>query len=126
MALHDAQRSLRLGLDVEICREKIKNARTARVVITDRCLPSAYVVHVVVRDHTLYVTSDERAVVAAARRGDVVTVQADGVEPTGELWSVQATGMSWLTTHHGGGDVMAVPMTLLRGELVSGSFPEGN
>ena len=140
MVTHAPALFSRERLNHAACRERLENAEIARVVLSVRCLPSAHVVRCEVADHVIYVASDENAVLAAARRGDVVTIQTDGVDGVGGVWSVQATGMAslisrattridtWalsaLTAGLGhDGDIVAVPMSLRRGDVTRVTVP---
>jgi hypothetical protein len=59
-------------------------ATLARVVISVRCLPAALPARIcVVDDEHLLVASTEVSVILAARRGDVLSVQIDGLEADG-------------------------------------------
>jgi hypothetical protein len=42
----------------------------------------------------LVISSRENAVVVAARRGDVISVQIDGLDPDDRTWSVTVTGIA--------------------------------
>ncbi len=87
-------RLTRTTLERATCLELLRAAAYARVVISIRCLPAALPARIdVVSDHRLLLTSTEDAVLAAARRGDVLSVQIDGLEDNGATWSVMASGI---------------------------------
>jgi nitroimidazol reductase NimA-like FMN-containing flavoprotein (pyridoxamine 5'-phosphate oxidase superfamily) len=60
-----------------------------------RCLPAALPARIalVEQDH-LILTSRESAVILAARRGDVISVQIDGLEADDTTWSVMVSGIA--------------------------------
>ena len=67
----------------------------ARVVISVRCLPAALPARIAVVDNDhLLLASPEEAVIAAADRSEVLSVQIDGLEPDGATWSVMASGIA--------------------------------
>jgi hypothetical protein len=69
----------------------------ARVVISVRCLPAALPARIaVINDDHLLLASAEESVILAARRGDVLSVEVDGLEPGGATWSVMASGLAEL------------------------------
>ncbi len=85
----------RVTLERAACLSLLEAADLARVVISVRCLPAALPVRVEVRDpQRLLLATTEDAVVAAARRNDVLSVQIDGLEPDGATWSVMASGIA--------------------------------
>ena len=75
------------------CRGRLGGIDLARVVLSVKCLPAALPVIIELRDHHLLFASVEDAVVDAARHGDVIAVQADGMETDGATWSVLVTGV---------------------------------
>ncbi len=80
-------------LSREDCLHLLAGADLARVVLSVRALPAALPARIcLVGDHLLLV-SHEEAVLVAARRGDVVSVQIDGLEPDGTTWSVMTSGI---------------------------------
>ena len=122
------------------CRERLGNAQFARVVVSIRCLPAARLVHTATIGNTIYFASAEVSVISAARRGDVLTLQIDGASSDGGTWTVLATGMSWVVPHDDvathlpsdhellyplakGATLMAIPLTLIRGDHTQWSFP---
>ena len=79
------------------CVRLLREATLARVVISVRCLPAALPARIaVLGEDQLLLASAEESVVAAARRGDVLSVQIDGLEPDGGTWSVMASGLAAL------------------------------
>lgn len=80
-------------LSREACLRLLDGADLARVVLSVRALPAALPARIcLVGDHLLLV-SHEEAVLVAARRGDVISVQIDGLEPDGSTWSVMTSGI---------------------------------
>jgi hypothetical protein len=113
------------------CLTLLRDAAYARVVISVRCLPAALPARIdVVNDHRLLLTSTEDAVLAAARRGDVLSVQIDGLEADGATWSVMASGIAAVATRDealtaplraavaGGAALIALPLSVVVGERV--------
>lgn len=77
------------------CIDLLRRADFARVVISVRCLPAALPARIeVIDERRLVLASAEEAVLVAARRGDVLSVQIDGLEPDGATWSVMASGIA--------------------------------
>jgi hypothetical protein len=73
----------------------LARAELARAVISVRCLPAALPVRVAIVDEQhLLVASSEDTVILAARRGDVLSIEIDGLEPDGATWSVMASGLA--------------------------------
>ena len=67
----------------------------ARVVISVRCLPAALPARIaVIDDDHLILASPEESVIVAAHRGEVLSVQLDGLENDGTTWSVMASGIA--------------------------------
>ncbi|MBU6495602.1 MAG: hypothetical protein KGR42_04195 [Acidobacteria bacterium] len=85
-----------VDLSRDECVRRLGAAELARVLISVRCLPTALPTRVRLVDQDLaLLDSDDDAVVQAARRHDVLTVQVDGVDD-GHPWSVVASGISSL------------------------------
>jgi nitroimidazol reductase NimA-like FMN-containing flavoprotein (pyridoxamine 5'-phosphate oxidase superfamily) len=82
-------------LSHEDCLARLGEADLARVVLSVRALPAALPARISLtgEDH-LVLASSEEAVILAARRGDVISVQIDGLEPDGTTWSVMASGIA--------------------------------
>jgi nitroimidazol reductase NimA-like FMN-containing flavoprotein (pyridoxamine 5'-phosphate oxidase superfamily) len=79
----------------EDCLALLDCADLARVVLSVRCLPAALPARIaLVEDDHLVITSRESAVILAARRGDVISVQIDGLEDDGTTWSVMVSGIA--------------------------------
>jgi hypothetical protein len=77
------------------CVARLADADLARVVISVRCLPAALPARIaVVDDERLLLASPEAAVVTAATRAEVLSVQVDGLEADGATWSVMASGIA--------------------------------
>lgn len=77
------------------CLRLLDRADLARVVLSVRCLPAALPARIALfeEDH-LVLASRESAVLLAARRGDVISVQIDGLEDDGTTWSVMVSGIA--------------------------------
>jgi nitroimidazol reductase NimA-like FMN-containing flavoprotein (pyridoxamine 5'-phosphate oxidase superfamily) len=77
------------------CLALLDRADLARVVLSVRCLPAALPARIALfEDDHLVITSRESAVLLAARRGDVISVQIDGLEDDGTTWSVMVSGIA--------------------------------
>jgi nitroimidazol reductase NimA-like FMN-containing flavoprotein (pyridoxamine 5'-phosphate oxidase superfamily) len=77
------------------CLELLDRADLARVVLSVRCLPAALPARIALfEDDHLVLASRESAVILAARRGDVISVQIDGLESDGTTWSVMVSGIA--------------------------------
>jgi hypothetical protein len=77
------------------CVDRLANAHLARVVISVRCLPAALPARICVVDSEyLLLASPEAAVITAASRAEVLSVQVDGLEGDGTTWSVMASGIA--------------------------------
>lgn len=85
--------SSRLGRDD--CLDRLAAAPLARILISVRCLPSALParIRVLDREKILIATSDP-AILLAAERHDVLTVQVDGIDQDNHPWSVVASGIA--------------------------------
>jgi hypothetical protein len=96
----------------------------ARVLLSVRCLPAARPVRVALQGESLLVATSEIAVLEAADRGDVLTIQLDGQDPDGSTWSVQVTGQVQYAAQTGplasvegpGIRVLALPLTVVHGD----------
>jgi nitroimidazol reductase NimA-like FMN-containing flavoprotein (pyridoxamine 5'-phosphate oxidase superfamily) len=87
----------RATLTRETCVNLLDSTDLARVVISVRCLPAALPARIaVIDDDHLLLASAEESVILAARRGDVLSVEVDGLEPDGATWSVMASGLAAL------------------------------
>jgi nitroimidazol reductase NimA-like FMN-containing flavoprotein (pyridoxamine 5'-phosphate oxidase superfamily) len=85
----------RTTLSRAICLELLSQSPLARVVISVRCLPAALPARIaVIGDDHLLVASSEGSVILAAKRHDVISVQVDGLEAGGVIWSVMASGLA--------------------------------
>lgn len=125
-------------LSNEQCRDRLGAAVIARVVISVRCLPAARPVRIALGHDSIYLATDEAAVLDAAQRGEVLTLQIDGVDEDGATWTVQATGMSWLVDPERsavdaqrplmhllerGAQLVGIPLMILDGDRMHWSFP---
>lgn len=121
-------------------RRHLESAEFIRVLVSIRCLPTARLARCSLVGETMFLVSDEESVLAAAQRGDVVTLHHDGARDDGSTWTVQATGVAWivpadavatylpadsslLTLLDHGATLLGVPLTLLRGDFVRWNFP---
>jgi hypothetical protein len=122
---------LRTTLSRAECIGRLAAANLARVVISVRCLPAALPARIaVVNDDQLLIASTEGAVVLAARRGDVLSIQIDGLEPDGSTWSVLASGLASLAAPtvavpdsmreaiERGATLLSLPLSVVAGELI--------
>src|ERR1700691_3304568 len=77
------------------CLRRLDHAEVARVLLSKGGLPAAVPARIELShsDH-LVISSRENAVLLAARRRDVVSVQIDGLDPDENTWSVTATGIA--------------------------------
>ena len=125
------ERVKRAVIPRERCLDLLRRAELARVVISVRCLPAALPARITVVDEGLVLlASAEEAVVVAARRGDVLSIQIDGLEDDGATWSVMGSGIAELPSGEpplsaaltravaNGATLIALPLTILSGERV--------
>ena len=77
------------------CLRLLDKADVARVLLSVKGLPGrAPGAHrTAERDH-LVISSRENAVLLAARRGDVISLQIDGLSDDDDTWSVTVTGIA--------------------------------
>jgi hypothetical protein len=95
LVIDEVQPEVRTDLSRDACVDLLSKTSFARVVISVRCLPAALPARIAVLNDThLLVASSEAAVIVAARNGDVLSVQIDGLEPEGATWSVMASGLA--------------------------------
>jgi pyridoxamine 5'-phosphate oxidase-like protein len=83
----------------EECQRRLEESGVARVLLSLRGLPAALParIELVKLDHVV-ISSRENAVLLAARRGDVISVQIDGLDADNAIWSVTATGIAaWIS-----------------------------
>jgi len=77
------------------CQRHLESATAARVLLSLRGLPAALPARIELVDgDQLVISSRENAVRLAARRGDVISVQIDGLDENNHTWSVTATGIA--------------------------------
>lgn len=121
----------RVTLARTTCVELLTGSDLARVVISVRCLPAALPARIaVVDDNHLLLASTEDSVIRAASRGDVLSVQIDGLEPDGATWSVMASGIAAQSTREDipssklrqaidqGATLISLPLSVIVGERV--------
>lgn len=79
------------------CVSLLGQAALARVVISVKCLPVALPARIsLIEGNFILLASSDPAVILAAERGDVVSLQIDGLESNGLTWSVMASGIAKL------------------------------
>ena len=79
----------------EECQRRFVEAGVARVLLSLRGLPAGLSARIeLVQDDQLVFSSRENAVLMAARRGDVISIQIDGLDGAGKTWSVTASGIA--------------------------------
>jgi Pyridoxamine 5'-phosphate oxidase len=118
-------------LSRDSCVARLASADLARVVISVRCLPAALPARIsVIDDQRLLLASPEEAVVTAARRAEVLSVQIDGLEGDGATWSVMASGIARTASADAplderlreavarGATVVEIPLSVVVGERV--------
>ena len=77
------------------CLRRLDGADVARVLLSLRGLPAALPARIeLVEARRLVISSRENAVLLAARRGDVLSVQIDGLDENDRTWSVTVTGLA--------------------------------
>ena len=81
-------------LSREDCVQRLAKADLARIVLSVRALPVALPTRIsLTGDDQVLLASGEEPVINAARRGDVISVQIDGLEADGSTWSVMVSGI---------------------------------
>ena len=76
------------------CLTRLAGADLARIILSVRALPVALPTRISMRaTDGLLLTSSEHSVAVASRRGDVISIQIDGLEADGSTWSVMASGI---------------------------------
>jgi hypothetical protein len=79
------------------CINLLEAAVLARVVISVKCLPVALPARIALLERaSVLLASFDHAVVVAGERGDVVSIQIDGLGAGGLTWSVMASGIARL------------------------------
>jgi hypothetical protein len=77
------------------CQRRLDGASVARVLLSVRGLPAALPARIeLVEEKRLVISSRENAVLLASRRGDVLSVQIDGLDEDDRFWSVAVTGLA--------------------------------
>jgi hypothetical protein len=123
-----------LGADESLAA--LDSADIARIVLSIDCLPAARPVIIALVDGQVIVGIPAGPELDAARRGDVVGIEIDGVDPDqSSLWSVSVTGISRpldglpseVTDHQRqnlaqvleiGGGLIAIPASILSGRRI--------
>jgi len=122
----------RMDLPRAACLQLLREADFARVVSSIRCLPVARPTRIaLVGDDHLILTSNDDMITSLAQRGDVLSVQIDGLDLDGATWSVMVSGIavpaepaeqpppSLLRALEHGATLLALPLNLVTGERVT-------
>ncbi|MHB1210202.1 MAG: pyridoxamine 5'-phosphate oxidase family protein [Acidimicrobiales bacterium] len=120
---------VRTVLEADVCLEILRAADFARVVSSFRCLPVARPTRIaLVNDDHLILTSHDDTISSLAAHGDVLSVQIDGLEVSGAMWSVLVSGIAIPATREEqpppslareverGAMLLALPLNLVSGE----------
>ncbi len=116
-------------LSREECLRLLDEANVARVLLSLGALPAALParIELMEKDHLL-ISSRENAVLLAARRGDVISVQIDGIDPEDNTWSVTVTGIAATASPNGseskrfkrttdrGATLVTLPLSIVSGQ----------
>jgi uncharacterized protein len=116
-------------LSREECLRLLDEANVARVLLSLGALPAALParIELMEKDHLL-ISSRENAVLLAARRGDVISVQIDGLDPEDNTWSVTVTGIAATASPNGseskrfkrtterGATLVTLPLSIVSGQ----------
>jgi len=96
------------AIEREACLDLLEQAALARVVISVKCLPVALPARIslIGRDHVLLASKDP-AVRQAAEHADVLSIQIDGLDDQGTVWSVMVSGIG--TVAHEG-ETLSAPL----------------
>ena len=98
--LMDLMDGLEMGLGTRLMMALYPGARLAgadlaRIVMSVRALPAALPTRISLSgDDHLVLASGEESVVTAMRSGDVISVEIDGLEDDGSVWSVMVSGIA--------------------------------
>ncbi len=77
------------------CLRRLDKADVARVLLSVKGLPAALPARIELAERDrLVISSRENAVLLAARRGDVISLQIDGLGDDNRTWSVTVTGIA--------------------------------
>jgi nitroimidazol reductase NimA-like FMN-containing flavoprotein (pyridoxamine 5'-phosphate oxidase superfamily) len=77
------------------CLRLLDKADVARVLLSVKGLPAALPARIELAERDrLVISSRENAVLLAARRGDVISLQIDGLSEDNRTWSVTVTGIA--------------------------------
>ncbi len=77
------------------CLERLAAAPLARILISERCLPSALPARIKVLERgIILIATSDLAILRAAERHDVLSVQVDGIDEDDHAWSVVASGLA--------------------------------
>jgi nitroimidazol reductase NimA-like FMN-containing flavoprotein (pyridoxamine 5'-phosphate oxidase superfamily) len=79
----------------EECLRLLDNAQVGRILLSVKGLPAALPARIELAErHRVVISSRENAVLLAARRGDVISLQIDGIGEDDRTWSVTVTGIA--------------------------------
>jgi hypothetical protein len=115
------------------CLVRLSSAPLARILVSVRCLPTALPARIrILNRQKVLITTSDPAVLVAAHRRDVLTVQVDGIDEDDHAWSVVASGFAEIALDTGeagefgdlgahptgpGEQVVSFPLTVLLGRL---------
>jgi hypothetical protein len=116
----------------EECQRRLDDADVARVLLSLKGLPAGLSARIELVEHDrLVLSSRENAVLLAARRGDVISVQIDGLDGGGNIWSVTVSGIAlWASPDQFeserfkhitdcGATLVIVPLSVVSGQIDS-------
>ena len=124
-----------LGADESLAA--LRSADIARIVLSIDCLPAAWPVMIALVGDQVVVAIPSGPEIEAARRGDVVTIEIDGLDgDQSSMWGVSVTGISrplddlppGMTDHQRqnlaqvleiGGGLVAIPASVLSGRRIT-------
>jgi hypothetical protein len=111
------------------CQRRLQEADAARVLLSLRGLPAALSARIeLVGPDRVVISSRENAVLLAARRGDVISVQVEGFDEDAKTWSVTVSGIAewaspdefaseWLKRVSAcGASLVIVPLSVVTGQ----------
>jgi hypothetical protein len=103
-------------LSREECLFHLGNATWARVLVSVKSLPAALLTRVRIVDAHLHLATDNPSILAAARRHDVFSVQADGLAADGSTWSVTVSGIGDLLMEAPLPALVRLPLAIVSGQ----------
>jgi len=109
-------------LERDDCLDRLSAAPLARILVSVRCLPTALPARIrVLNRENIVIASSDPAIVLAAQRHDVLTVQVDGLDEDDHTWSVVASGIAHLSPGESPTDDLLGDSVAFGGQLIS--FP---